>query len=178
MNTQSNNPVVLLPSWLRHGNTESDQPLDSLPDIQATILEATSNTLRTIRINTPNLEYDIYDNDPFISALTSFVRGNRHASIQVLVQNSNDAIQRGHGLIRLAQRLTSSIEIRKPGSEDNFNNSSFIVFDNAGFLYRHTGSHAAVYNNQCKQRATRLLELFTPAWEQAEQDPETRRLSL
>ena len=178
MNTQPTNPAVLLPVWLRHGNTELDQPLDSLPDIQAAILEATGNTLRSIRINTPNLESDLYDYNPFISALTGFVRGNRHASIQILVKNSADAVKRGHGLIRLAQRLTSSIEIRTPTSEENFTHSSFIIFDNASFLYRNIGSHTAVYNNQCKQRATKLLEIFTPAWEQAEQDFETRRLSL
>jgi hypothetical protein len=178
MNTQHNSPAALLPTWLRFGNIEHDQTMDSLAHIQAAILEATNNTLRTIRINTPNLESDLYDYDPFISALTAFVRGNRHANIQILVQNSNDAIQRGHGLIRLAQRLTSAIEIRKPASEDNFSNSSFIVFDNASFLYRNIGSHTAMYNNRCKQRATKLLELFTPAWELAEQDPETRRLSL
>jgi len=178
MNTQSNNPVILLPSWLRHGNTEQDQPLDSLPDIQAAILEATNNTLRTIRINTPNLESDLYDYDPFISALTAFVRGNRHANIQILVQDSREAIQRGHGLIRLAQRLTSTIEIRKPTSEENFNNSSFIIFDNSGFIFRNSSAHTGIYNNQCKHRAAKLHEIFTPTWEQAEPDIETRRLSI
>lgn len=178
MKTQSNNSVILLPSWLRHGNTDQDQVLDTLPAIQATLLEATGNTLRSIRINTPNLETELYDYDPFISALTGFVRGNRHASIQILVQNSDDAIKRGHGLIRLAQRLTSSIEIRTPASEEHFTQASFIIFDNAGFLYRNIGDRTAVYNQQCKQRAGKLLEIFTPAWEQAEQDIETRRLSL
>jgi hypothetical protein len=177
MNT-STKPTILLPSWLRFGNTEQDQLLDSLQHIQTAILEATHKTLRTIRINTPNLEHDLYDHDPFISALTGFVRGNRHASIQILVKDSRDAVTRGHGLIRLAQRLTSTIEIRKPTSEENFNLSSFIVFDNSGFIFRSSGSNSAVYNTQCKHRAAKLLEVFSPTWEQAEPDVDTRRLSI
>lgn len=178
MNTQPDNTPVQLPIWLRFGNTELDQPLHSITHLHTAILEATSNTLRSIRINTPNLESDLYDHDAFISTLTGFVRGNRHASIQILVQNSREAIHRGHGLIRLAQRLTSTIEIRKPTSEENFNNSSFIIFDNSGFIFRNSGAHTGIYNNQCKHRAAKLLEMFTPNWEQAEQDTETRRLNI
>lgn len=178
MNTQPDKTPVQLPTWLRFGNTENDQTLDSLQHIHSTLVEATRKTLRSIRINTPNLEHELYDHDTFISALTGFVRCNRHASIQILVQNSREAIHRGHGLIRLAQRLTSTIEIRKPTSEENFNNSSFIIFDNSGFIFRNSGAHTGVYNNQCKHRATKLLEMFTPNWEQAEQDTETRRLSI
>lgn len=178
MNTHPDKTSVQLPSWLRFGNTEQDRALESLNAIQSAILEATTNTLRTIRINTPNLEHDLYDHDPFISALTGFVRGNRHASVQILVKDSRDAVTRGHGLIRLAQRLTSTIEIRKPTSEDNFNLSSFIVFDNSGFIFRSSGSNSAVYNTQCKHRASKLLEIFTPTWEQAGPDVEIRRLSI
>ena len=178
MNTEPNNNDLQLPSWLRFGNTEQDQMLHSLADMHTAMLEATRNALRSIRINTPDLENDLYDYDPFISALTAFVRNNRHASIQILVQDTRSAIQRGHSLIRLAQRLTSSIEIRKPASKDQYNNSSFIVFDNAGFIFKTNHSNSALYNKQCKPRATKLLEIFIPAWELSEQDIETRRLNI
>ena len=178
MNTEHDNHSVLLPGWLRFGNTEHDQLLRTLADIHTALLDATQNALRTIRINTPDLESDLYDFDPFISALTGFIRDNRHANVQILVQNTRSAIQHGHRLIRLAQRLTSSIEIRKPASEDKVNTSSFIVFDNSSFIFKNNNTNSGLYNSQCKPRATKLLELFAPAWELAEQDIETRRLSI
>jgi hypothetical protein len=178
MSTKPDNNTVLLPGWLRFGNIEQDQILETLDQMHAALLQATQNTLRSIRINTPDLEHDLYDYDPFISALTEFIRDNRNASVQVLVQDTRLAIQRGHGLIRLAQRLTSSIEIRKPADEITANTASFIVFDNTGFIFKNSNANTGLYNSQCKPRATKLLEIFTPAWELAEQDIETRRLSI
>ena len=174
----NNSEHINLPDYLRQGNIEQDQLLQTLQQMQNALITATGNTLRSIRINTPNLEYALYNHDPFISALTGFIRDNRHASVQILVQDIREAIQQGHALIRLAQRLTSSIEIRKPTSKDNFKQASFVVFDNIGFFYRNAVGNTGVYNQQCKHRATNLLEFFTPAWEQAEQDIETRRLSI
>lgn len=169
---------VQLPAWLRQGNTQEDQRLLTLDTLQQALCQCASNALRNIRICTPDLEADIYDHQPFADALLSFVRGNRHARIQILVQDSSHAIRYGHRLIRLAQTISSSMEIRKTSADEKFLDDSFLIADMSSFVYRSPGLHTGVHNSNCKHRSQKLLDMFTPVWNIAEPDIETRRLNL
>jgi len=88
----------------RKGNVESDIQLSSAKEISDAVIQATENTLRTIKIFTPDLEAEIYNNDEFRKQLLTFTQGNRHAQIQILVDDISNALQSGHKLIGLAQQ--------------------------------------------------------------------------
>ena len=162
----------------RQGNTDNDLHLKSTEEVCSTILSLSSGALRSIKIFTPDLEPQLYDNDVFRKNLLNFARGNRHATIQILVADTTPAIRYGHRLIRLAQQLTSAMQIRNIPEEYKDIPISFILIDQSSFLYRADGSTHNGLQSVCKHRANKLQELFTPAWEQAEQDPQTQRFNL
>ncbi|MDQ1362990.1 MAG: hypothetical protein QG652_850 [Pseudomonadota bacterium] len=170
--------AVQLPAYLRQGNIQEDEILLTLDTLQQALCDCASNALRNVRICTPDLEADIYDHQPFADALLGFVRGNRNARIQILLRDSSRAIKQGHRLIRLAQNISSSMEIRKTPAAEKFLDDSFLIADMSRFVYRSPGQHAGVCNKNCKHRAHKLLDMFIPVWDMAEPDIDTRRLSL
>ena len=176
---ESTQQVGSLPKFLRHGNTDEDVVLNSMIEIQENILLIINQSLRKLKIFTPNMESNIYDNQLIEESLLAFARGNRHANIQILVQDIDEAIHYGHALIRLSQKLTSSMEIRAFTDNSMSERHSYIVSDNAAFLYR--GDYQkdkGLMNLNCKHRNEALTELFDTGWRQAEQEKRIQRLSI
>lgn len=162
----------------RSGNTDKDIRLDSSEDAVKSINEITNNALRTIKIFTPDLQRDLYDNDDFRDNLLKFVRGNRHAQIQVLVTNSSFAIQQGHRLIRLAQQLTSAMQIRVTPEDYQETRMAFMLVDQSDFIFKSDSTTGKALHSSCKHRGNKLIEFFTPAWDQAEFDTQVRSFSI
>jgi len=162
----------------RKGNIENDIYLNSAEEISAAIIHATENTLRTIKIFTPDLEAEIYNNDELRKQLLTFTQGNRHAKIEILVDDISTALQSGHKLIGLAQQISSIVTIKDTPADYQGTHISFILFDQAGFIFKpNSTSHSAI-SSICKNRSNKLHEFFTSAWDQAEQNNHTRRLSI
>ena len=162
----------------RKGNTENDIRLNSAEEISDAVINATENTLKTIKIFTPDLEAVIYNNDEFRQQLLSFTRGNRHAQIQILVDDISTALHCGHKLIGLAQQLSSTVKIKDTPIDYQGTHISFILLDQGVFIFKpDITTHTAIFS-KCKNRSNKLHEFFTSAWEQAEQNSHTRRLSI
>lgn len=162
----------------RKGNTENDIRLNSAEEISDAVINATENTLKTIKIFTPDMEAENYNNDEFRKQLLSFTRGNRHAQVHILIDDISNALQSGHKLIGLAQQLPSIVIIKDTPVDYQGSNISFILFDQASFIFKPDNtSHNAISSN-CKNRSQKLNEFFTLAWDQAEQNSHTRRLSI
>ena len=162
----------------RKGNTENDIRLNSAKEISDAVIQATENTLRTIKIFTPDLDAEIYNNDDFRKQLLTFTQGNRHAQIQILVDDISTALQSGHKLIGLAQQLSSIVTIKDTPADYQGTHISFILFDQAGFIFKPDSTSHSAISSSCKNRSNKLHEFFTSFWEQAEQNSHTKRLSI
>jgi len=162
----------------RKGNTESDIQLSSAKELSAAIIQATENTLRTIKIFTPDLVAEIYNNDEFRKQLLNFTRENRHAQIQILVDDITTALHNGHKLIGLAQQMSSIITIKDTPADFQGTNISFILFDQSEFIFKPDKTSQIAIFSKCKNRSNKLHEFFTSAWDQAEQNSHTRRLRI
>lgn len=168
-----------LPDFNKQGNAGEDIPLHAAEEFRNAATVISTSVLRTIHIFTPNLEPEIYDNETFLNNILDLCRGNRYASVKVLVKDSSSAVKRGHGLIRLAQKLTSAIEIRNPIDEYLTINHAFMVTDGKSLMYRQDqDSYKGFYNLACEFRSRKLEELFITAWEHALPDIETRQLHI
>jgi len=162
----------------RQGNTENDIHLDNIDDIRKSVNQLATTALRTIKIFTPDLEHETYNNDIFQKALMNLIRGNRHAQIQILVSDSSAAIHHGHRLISLARQLTSAMQIRNTPEDYQYTHMTFILVDQSGFVFKPDGAVQNAIVSNCKYRSNKLQEFFTPAWEQAEQDPQVREVQI
>jgi len=162
----------------RQGNTENDRHLESTEDVGEAIVNLSETALRSIKIFTPDLEHMLYDTDAFRESLLNFARGNRHAQVQILVSDISFSVQRGHRLLRLAQQLTTAMQIKMTPEDYLETNISFIQVDQTGFIFKKDSTKPhAIYAN-CKNRANKLLEFFTPAWEQAEQAAQSQQFHI
>lgn len=171
--------IFNLGEFERQGQIENDVTFEDQNEAIELLHQATTDVHRSVQIYTPDLEPDLYDNPTFIENLVKMARGNRHARIQVLTSDTSSAIKRGHGLLRLAQTLTSTIEVRIPSEEYQEDNLAFILVDHTRFIYRpDIKRFQGIYNPDCKVRATKLADIFSLAWEHANLDLEVRRLSI
>ncbi|RDH86143.1 MAG: hypothetical protein DIZ80_01350 [endosymbiont of Galathealinum brachiosum] len=162
----------------RKGNYENNIQLSSALAISEAVIKATENTLRTIKIFTPDLEAEIYNNDTFRKQLLSFTQGNRHAQIQILVDDISTALQSGHKLIGLAQQLSSIVTIKDTPADYQCVKISFILYDQSTFIFKPDNKSQKAILSNCKNRNNKLHDFFTLAWDQAEQNSHTRRLSI
>jgi len=162
----------------RKGNIENDIRLNSINEISNAVIESTENALRSIKIFTPDLETEIYNNDEFRQQLLAFTRGNRHAQIHILVDDISNALHNGHKLIGLAQQLSSIVIIKDTPADYQGTQLSFILFDQAHFIFKPDSSSHTAISSSCKNRSNKLHEFFTFAWSQAEQNSHTRRLRI
>ena len=162
----------------RKGNTENDIQLNSVQAISEAVIQETENTLRSIKIFTPDLEAEIYNNDGFRKQLLAFTQGNRHAQIQILVDDISSALQSGHRIIGLAQQLSSIVTIKDTPGDYQGTHVAFILFDQAGFIFKPDNTSHTAISSKCKNKSNKLYEFFTAAWDQAEQNINTKRLSI
>ena len=126
-----------------------------------------------------DLDPELYDRQPFLDALSRLCLRNRKARIRLLVQEPQVPVKRGHRLIELARRLSSSIEIRQPHPDYRHYNEAFMVADQCGLIYRSLADRFEGMGNFYNPvEARRKLDFFTEVWERSEQNPEFRRLHL
>ncbi|MFK5892207.1 MAG: hypothetical protein QM504_03185 [Pseudomonadota bacterium] len=169
--------ILNIENFKTRGNTKNDFYPKSHKEIQASILELTKHTLRTIKIFTPNLDHKIYNNEDIKSELLKFCRSNRHAQIQILVTDLSHAIKYGHRLVRLTQQIPSHVQIRQIPEEYTDNNLSYVTGDISQFIFNKKPEKSYLHS-MCVNRTKSLYEHFVSIWEKSEQNPQTKTLNI
>ncbi|MCU7920282.1 MAG: GNAT family N-acetyltransferase [Candidatus Thiodiazotropha sp. (ex Epidulcina cf. delphinae)] len=161
------------------GETPDLYPLHSVEDHQIHATTMTRQTKRYLCLFSRDLDPQIYDNPPFIEAVKNLAMRSRFSRIRILLQDNTLVVQQGHRLVELAQRLSSVIEIRKPGEDHIDYPENFLLLDDCGYLHRKQAENLqgmACYND--RHRVNRYQGLFDEAWEYGVPDRELARLHL
>ncbi|MBQ0718888.1 MAG: GNAT family N-acetyltransferase [Gammaproteobacteria bacterium] len=153
--------------------------LDSAEGFAQQAIVLAQRAQRQIRIFSPALDPNIFDNDELRSQLFNFARQHPYAEIHILVQNPQLLVQNGHRLLHLYHRLPSRVQMRTLKSDCKTSHTEFMLTDQAGILYkqsqnRYTGY--AVYWSPLD--ATELANEFDTLWNASEVDPELRNLPM
>ena len=126
-----------------------------------------------------DLDPFLYDQESFLDLLSKFCLRNRNAHVRLLVQDPSTPVKRGHRLIELGRRLSSSIEFRQPHQDYQRYNEAFIVADQCGLIHRPLADRfEGTANFYDPVDARRKLDFFTEVWERSVAHPEFRRLHL
>lgn len=149
-------------------------------DIAGTIASISSQCRRQLRIFSERLEPDIYDNETVRMALSELARLHKATEIRILVLKPELLASRGHRILALQHRLSSSILLRAlPEDQAGQVDEEFLVADNAGLVVskRHEpGKHWADFSN--RPAALNYILQFDVLWNQASEDPRLRRLTV
>ena len=139
----------------------------------------TGQAQTSLDIFSRDLDPFLYDNEAFLDALSRLCLRNRQASIRFLVQDPATPIKRGHRLIELGRKLSSSIELRQPHQDYQHFNDAYLVADRCGLIHRSLADRfEGTANFYAPVDAHRKLDFFTEVWERSESHPEFRRLYL
>jgi len=160
---------------------ESDEQLTirNADDNHAIALELIRQARREVFIMSYDLEPMVLSHEDVVDALSAFARQSRQAEARILVQKSEKVVKRGHRLIPLAHRLSSSISLNRPGFEHRDYFEAFMVVDGIGYYKRLLADRFdGIASFKAPIEVRDLRALFLNMWEQSEPDPQLRRLQI
>ena len=164
---------------LQLGSSSEEFETGSRDEVVVVAQRLAEQAQRLLLLHTEALSPEIYDRAGFLDAVRRFANRHSQTRFLVLVQESRQAVQRGHRLIELARQLSSTIEFRRPAPEYRHYHESFLLADTTGYLHRRIPARyegSASFNAPGK--AADLETYFMEVWERSEPDLELKRLYL
>ncbi|MFM8330502.1 MAG: hypothetical protein ACKN9T_02310 [Candidatus Methylumidiphilus sp.] len=118
--------------------------------------------------------------DPEFIAVAKRLALSKRGQIRIIVLNPEALIaQDGHRLVELAMRVSSHMQIRRPGPDHLDFNEALLLADRLGIIHcKLSDRYDGVANFRAPQRAAELAERFAALWENAALIPHFRRLML
>lgn len=172
-------PPEKMPSHFDLGKTDAEIIIKSANANKNAAISLVKQGHLAVSIFTQELDPQVLNNKDFAQHLLRMAKNYNQMKIQILVKDSMKAVKSGHVLIRLAQQLSSHIEVKMIPEIFYDVRASFMVVDRAGFYFRQDEKEfVGSVNFNSKARAAKLLEFFSDVWEKAEPDPHFRKLHL
>lgn len=153
--------------------------LDGVTDFRIYSEQLITHSRRSIAILTRDLDTLVYATPECVQHLSDFVRSSRNAQVQILIKDTQPAIETGHLLVRLAQRLSSKILVRKMTVEPNNKEMGFMLGDTDKLLYKNDGAvHRGFFNSAAASETKSLREEFNYLWQYGELEPALQVLHI
>ncbi|MDQ2070783.1 DUF7931 domain-containing protein [Natronospira bacteriovora] len=160
-------------------NDQPGGPLETRDDSRQAARHLAELVRRELRIFTRDMDPAVLDQVEFLEAARQFAIRSQHTRIRVLVQDATRAVKEGHGLTRLAARLSSHVSLHRPHDDDVSHADTFIVADDQGYLYRPLADRLeGRWHAYDPAEARRLARRFDEMWERSKPEPEFRRLGV
>jgi len=153
--------------------------LRSESDFRNVILEMAGQAKKSIRIYSPLLSHDLFDDTELMAICSRLARRNKFTKIEMLVFNPHRVIKNGHALLNIARKLPSSIGIKVVDPEMRQQYHEYVLIDGQGVIYR--GEHDNYEGTACFLDITqcnRLGRQFTASWESGLLDPNLRQIRI
>ncbi len=167
--------------------TDEDQnaptTLDGLDDSRHALLDLLGNLQRTVRLYTPLVRPDLYDDAEVLAAIRNRIVSQPKVRFQLLLPPAREWRSDCPGLVRLGERLTSALLLHTLDREDVPDQSelgqAFAIADDRALL-RFSDPRRLIghYEPQPSERMKELLELFHRLWSRSQPDPYLQRLGI
>lgn len=147
--------------------------LDGLEDFREHSLRVLQQARRRVNLLSQDLDPQVLAESRFIDGLSALARSSRYVQIQVLLRDTRLAKEISHPLVKLAQRLSTKIEIRKVTQEPENNAREFLCCDDQWLVYKNDfQAYRGFANYAAWQEVKRLRDDFTYLWEYGEPEPD------
>lgn len=151
----------------------------SVHDRAAVSLELARQSRRNLRLLSHTLDNELFDNNEFADAISQLARASRFSEIRLLVVDVKPIVERGHRLLDLCRRLSTTLHIRRADCEPEDIRENFIVADDRAVLcyaLREPEKAWADFNN--RPLAEDYTAQFDELWHRSINDPELRLLHI
>jgi hypothetical protein len=158
---------------------ETYRVLNSLADNRDASVAVAALAKRELALFSRDLEALLYDRLEFISVVQALATRSRMSRIRIACIDPGPSVRAGHRLVALAQRFSSYIEVRRASKDHESLTDTFLVADDLALLYRPLCTRYEGYADlHAPMQAREKLRVFEDIWQQAEPDPEFRRLGI
>ena len=163
----------------RLGETDKLLQLEKRADNILVANHMANQCQRSLNIISRKLDPVLFDTIEFYDAVKYLALRHRKAQIQIIVFEPDAIVKRGHRLLELSGKLSSSIELRKAHYSFNDYNECLMVADATGYIHRENCErYEGTLNFKDRRRSNILLKQFTDMWELATPDPNFRKMLL
>lgn len=172
-------PPSKKPSHYDLGKTDAEILFDTAEANKNAALSMLKQGHFAVSIYTQDLDPQILNDNRFSNLIINLIKRYKQMQIRILVRDSMKATQSSHVFVRLAQQLSTHIEVKSIPDVYSEVKASFIVVDRTGFYYRPKAiEFSGSVNFNSPARAVKLLEFFADVWDKAEYDPYFRKLHI
>ena len=164
---------------LQLGASSEEFETGSRDEVAAVAQLLAGQAQRLLLLHTETLSSEIYDRSGFLDAVRQFASRHSQARFLILIQESRQAVQRGHRLIELSRQLASTVEFRRPAGEYRHFHETFLLADTTGYLHRRSPDRYE--GSACLNAPGKVADwekYFMEVWERSEPDLELKRLHL
>lgn len=132
-----------------------------------------------VNLYTQDLDPQVLNNEDFAKNLLRMIKNYKQMQIKILVKDSTKAVKSSHVLLKLAQQLSTHIEVREIPDFFHSEKASFMVVDRVGFYYRPSANEfKGSVNFNSPGRAVKLVDFFSDVWEKSVPDPHFRKFHI
>jgi hypothetical protein len=164
---------------LQLGATDLEFETERQAEVRAVAQALATQARRALLLHTEDLEAAVYDNSAFLDGVSRLARARSQSRIWILIQDARKTLLRGHRLIEIARRLSSSIQLRRPAPQYRGFHESLLLADGCGYLRRPIAARfEGTANFHDPGKVVDWEQYFTQVWERSEPDEEIRRLYL
>jgi len=142
-------------------------------------VELCGSARRYIRILSPHLDREVFDNVALSDAIASLARRSRNSDIRILIQNSRPLVEQGHRLLTVARRIPSLVHIQKLSHHPELNDDTMVIRDMDGLLFKSGGSeHQGFFEPDSRAVVREYVERFDDLWQHSVPDIDLRQLRI
>lgn len=153
--------------------------LSSTRDFQEHSIKMLGECRRKLQILSDTLDENIYGHAGVVDAISALARSGHQVDVQILAKDFRQAIASNHKLIRLAQRLSSKIQLKKMTQFPQDTEMAFMICDMSGLVFQNDkNTYKGFANYQAAPEIKSLREEFIYLWERAEVDKELQLLHI
>ena len=156
------------------------QVLSGLSELQAGACRMAAGARQRIFIYDWQLDRSVYDQECLVEAVKQLVIRHANTHVRILLADTEPLRLGGYRMLELARRLPSAIEIRLRAEQFAGDLRSFMLVDDAGYVYCPVWHdlNASIAEDGNRYRVRELAAEFTRAWEQSAEDPGLRQLPI
>lgn len=156
------------------GTSKQRFELSSQNEHEHHIVALIAQSRSIIQVYSCDLPNVIFASQAISTALSGFVRSNRHAHLEVLLKDTRLLTQRRLPLLGLNMRL-SAIKIKKAHEDYCFGEKTLLLFDKTAIIEKpETSSSISKVCYSDKAHAKSHSQVFSENWGRASDDPNLR----
>ncbi len=137
--------------------------------VQERLLALAARARHEFLVYSPQLDARLFNTRELTQALTDFAARDRHNQVRFLVEDADQTVRDNDRVVRLCQRMSDFVQLRRVGEEHLGLHELFVVIDHVGYLHQPDTANPEWVSALAHPRAAvPLAKRFYEMWDRSE----------